>query len=296
MKGIMFTFTIAIISYILAKFPILHTIGALAIAIIFAMIYRQVIGYPEHIRPGITFASKRLLKFAIILYGLKLNMGDILGKGWKLLLIDIIVIIFSISLTLLLNQIIKGNKDISILLGIGTGVCGAAAIAATAPILKSKEKDIAISVGIIALVGTIFALIYTAIEAIFNIPTITYGAWTGVSLHEIAHVVLAADIGGPEAMTFALLGKLGRVFLLIPLSIVLILYMRYKSPLKSSTTKNRYSLLSNWIYYNGLYQYICSYSFITYEYYKCYYNVMYVNGDGCSRIEYRFKRSYFKST
>lgn len=232
MKGIMFTFMIAMISYILAKFPILHTIGALAIAIIFAMLYRQVMGYPEHIRPGITFASKRLLKFAIILYGLKLNMGDILGKGWKLLLIDIIVIIFSISLTLILNQIIKGNQDISILLGIGTGVCGAAAIAAiaaTAPILKSKEKDIAISVGIIALVGTIFALIYTAIEAIFNIPTITYGAWTGVSLHEIAHVVLAADIGGPEAMTFALLGKLGRVFLLIPLSIVLILYMRYKS-------------------------------------------------------------------
>lgn len=128
-----------------------------------------------------------------------------------------------------MNQIIKGNQDISILLGIGTGVCGAAAIAATAPILKSKEKDIAISVGIIALVGTIFALIYTAIESIFNIPTITYGAWTGISLHEIAHVVLAADIGGPEAMTFALLGKLGRVFLLIPLSIVLILYMRYKS-------------------------------------------------------------------
>ena len=52
-------------------------------------------------------------------------MGDILGKGWKLLLIDIIVIIFSISLTLILNQIIKGNQDISILLGIGTGVCGA---------------------------------------------------------------------------------------------------------------------------------------------------------------------------
>lgn len=183
MKGIMFTFMIAMISYILAKFPILHTIGALAIAIIFAMLYRQVMGYPEHIRPGITFASKRLLKFAIILYGLKLNMGDILGKGWKLLLIDIIVIIFSISLTLILNQIIKGNQDISILLGIGTGVCGAAAIAATAPILKSKEKDIAISVGIIALVGTIFALIYTAIESIFNIPTITYGAWTGISLH-----------------------------------------------------------------------------------------------------------------
>ena len=43
----MFTFMIAMISYILAKFPILHTIGALAIAIIFAMLYRQVMGYPN---------------------------------------------------------------------------------------------------------------------------------------------------------------------------------------------------------------------------------------------------------
>ncbi|MDN8760162.1 putative sulfate exporter family transporter, partial [Staphylococcus aureus] len=74
-KGIMFTFVIAITSYILAQFPVLHTIGALAIAIICAMIYRQIKGYPEQLRPGITFASKRLLKFAIILYGLKLNMG-----------------------------------------------------------------------------------------------------------------------------------------------------------------------------------------------------------------------------
>ena len=155
-------------------------------------------------------------------------MGDILVKGWKLLLIDIIVIIFSISLTLILNQIIKGNQDISILLGIGTGVCGAAAIAATAPILKSKEKDIAISVGIIALVGTIFALIYTAIEAIFNIPTITYGAWTGISLHEIAHVVLAADIGG-RGNDICFTWKIRPCVLLIPLSIGLILYMRYKS-------------------------------------------------------------------
>ena len=92
-------------------------------------------------------------------------MGDILGKGWKLLLIDIIVIIFSISLTLLLNQIIKGNKDISILLVRGMWSCS---YCSYSTILKSKEKDIAISVGIIALVGTIFALIYTAIEAIFN--------------------------------------------------------------------------------------------------------------------------------
>ncbi|GEQ04152.1 hypothetical protein SCO02_25930 [Staphylococcus ureilyticus] len=53
--------------------------------------------------------------------------------------------------------------------------------------------------------------------------------WSGTSLHEIAHVILAADFSGKEALSIGLLGKLGRVFLLIPLSIILILIMRIKS-------------------------------------------------------------------
>ena len=236
-KGLLFTCMIATISLLLAKLPILSTFGALSIAIILAMIYRQIFGYPEEARSGITFTSKRLLKFAIILYGLKLNMNDVLGKGWKLLLIDIGVAIFAISVTIMFNQLIKGDTGITLLLGIGTGICGAAAIGATAPILKSKEKDTAISVGIIAIVGTGFALIYTAIETIFKLPASTYGAWTGVSLHEIAHVVLTAGVGGSEAMKLALLGKLGRVFLLIPLSIILMMMINYKNA--SNTSKQR---------------------------------------------------------
>ncbi len=97
-----------------------------------------------------------------------------------------------------------GDKNIALLLGVGTGVCGAAAIAAVAPILKSREKDTAISIGIIALIGTIFSLIYTAIYSIFSMTTNVYGAWSGVSLHEIAHVVLAGGFGGSDALKIAL--------------------------------------------------------------------------------------------
>ena len=87
-----------------------------------------------------------------------------IGKGSGLLLIDIGVILFSIGLMLLLNKYIKGDKHLTLLLGIGTGVCGAAAIAAISPILKSREKDSAISIGIVALIGTIFSLclLYTS--------------------------------------------------------------------------------------------------------------------------------------
>ncbi|HDZ6247517.1 TPA: putative sulfate exporter family transporter [Staphylococcus aureus] len=189
--GLLFTFIIAVISLLGSKLPFLDKIGALTIAILIAILYRHFKGYPEAYRSGIAFSSKRLLKLAIILYGLKLNIYDVIGKGSDLVLIDIGVILFSIGLMLLLNKYIKGDKNLILLLGIGTGVCGAAAIAAVSPEV--------------------------------------FGVWSGTSLHEIAHVILASDFSGQEALSMGLLGKLGRVFLLIPLSIILILIMRKKS-------------------------------------------------------------------
>ncbi|CAM4012702.1 YeiH family protein [Staphylococcus xylosus] len=235
--GILFTFIIAAISLISSKLPLLDKVGALTIAIVIAILFRHFKGYPESYRPGITFASKRLLKFAIILYGLKLNIFDVIGEGSTLLLIDGGVIIVSIGLMLLLNHYIKGDKAITLLLGIGTGVCGAAAIAAVSPILKSREKDTAISIGIIALIGTLFSLAYTVIYTLFTISPEVYGVWSGVSLHEIAHVILAADFSGDTALRIGLLGKLGRVFLLIPLSIVLILVMNMKSQARNTNQR-----------------------------------------------------------
>lgn len=235
--GILFTFIIAAISLISSKLPLLDKVGALTIAIVIAILFRHFKGYPESYRPGITFASKRLLKFAIILYGLKLNIFDVIGEGSTLLLIDGGVIIVSIGLMLLLNHYIKGDKAITLLLGIGTGVCGAAAIAAVSPILKSREKDTAISIGIVALIGTLFSLAYTVIYTLFTISPEVYGVWSGVSLHEIAHVILAADFSGETALRIGLLGKLGRVFLLIPLSIVLILVMNLKSQARNTNQR-----------------------------------------------------------
>lgn len=226
--GLLFTLIITVISLLCAQLPLLNNVGALSIAILIAIAYRHFKGYPETYRSGIAFSSKRLLKLAIILYGLKLNINDIIGNGSHLLIIDGGVIIFSIVFILLINRLIKGDRSLTLLLGIGTGICGAAAIAAVAPILKSKEEDTAISIGIIALIGTVFSLGYTLIYSLFSISPQIYGAWSGVSLHEIAHVILAADFSGETALKIGLLEKLGRVFLLVPVSIILIIIMKVK--------------------------------------------------------------------
>ena len=227
--GVAFTFFIALLGFLLAMVPGFSYVGQLACAIILAVIYRQIFGYPEAIRNGITFSSKKLLRLAIILYGLRLNINTVLSDGLGLLFRDAIVIAFAILVMVWLAKIFKANASISLLLGVGTGVCGAAAIAAVAPIVKAKDEDTAIGVGIIALMGTVFSIIYTILRPILPISAIDYGIWSGTSLHELAHVALAAAPAGNDALAMALLAKLGRVFLLVPLCFIFIYIMKRKN-------------------------------------------------------------------
>lgn len=227
--GIAFTFFIALLGFLLAMVPGFDHVGQLACAIIIAVIYRQLFGYPEILRIGITFSTKKLLRLAIILYGLKLNIDTVFHDGLGLLVRDAFVIVFAISLTVWLAKVLKADKMISLLLGVGTGVCGAAAIAAVAPIVKSKDEDTAIGVGIIALMGTVFAIGYTILRPILPLIPTDYGIWSGISLHELAHVAIAAAPAGEDALAIGLLAKLGRVFLLVPLCFIFIYFMKRKS-------------------------------------------------------------------
>nr|WP_257144034.1 putative sulfate exporter family transporter [Bacillus sp. AFS002410] len=229
--GITFTFIIASVGFLLARLPGFDHVGPLACAILLALVYRQFFGYPEKLRAGIQFSSKRLLRFAIILYGLKLNMVVIFNDGLPLLLRGAGTIIFSIVVLMIIAKWLKADLNLSLLLSIGTGICGAAAVAAISPIIKSKDEDTAMAVGIIALVGTIFSIIYTLIYPLLPISPTEYGAWAGISLHEIAHVALAAAPAGQDALAHALLAKLARVFLLIPVCFILLFWMKKKGKL-----------------------------------------------------------------
>ncbi|MCP3031809.1 putative sulfate exporter family transporter [Halobacillus sp. A1] len=227
--GIAFTFSVAGVGFLIALLPGFRHIGPLSAAIILAVIYRHFFGFPEPLRKGIQFSAKNLLRLAIVLFGLKLNINVILQEGVPLILRDLLVVVFSIGVMMLLARSLKADRSLSLLLGIGTGVCGASAIAAVSPILKSKEEDTALSAGIISLVGTVFAIVYVLLRPFLPMEMEVYGMWAGLSLHEVAHAVLAGDPAGEEGLAMALLAKLGRVALLVPLCILLIWMMKKKN-------------------------------------------------------------------
>ncbi|WP_425802951.1 YeiH family protein [Desulfitobacterium sp. Sab5] len=226
--GILFTLIIAAAGTAAANLPVLNHIGGLLTAILIAVLYRNIFSYPEDLRTGIQFSAQKLLRFAIVLYGFKLNIDIVLHQGGLLLVHDTLSIIVAIATTMLLAKFFKADMNLSLLLGIGTGVCGAAAIAAISPIVKAEDEDTAIGAGIIALMGTLFAITYALIRPFLPLTPTQFGIWSGISLHEIAHVAAAAAPAGTNALAMGLLAKLGRVFLLIPLSLILSLWMRRK--------------------------------------------------------------------
>ncbi|MCH5584410.1 putative sulfate exporter family transporter [Shimazuella sp. AN120528] len=235
--GIAFTCLIAGFGSSLSLIPGLNRLGPLACAIIIAAVYRQFFGYPEVIRSGIQFSAHHFLRFAIVLYGLKLNITVILNQGLVLLVKDIVVITIAILVMVWIGKLLKADPMISLLLGVGTGVCGAAAIAAMSPIMKARQEDTAISVGMIALVGTLFSIIYTILFPFLPISSLQFGEWSGISLHEIAQVALAGASAGSDALAIALLAKLGRVLLLVPLSFLFLYVWNKKNTDDANQTK-----------------------------------------------------------
>lgn len=216
--GLALTVILALAGWQLSHLRGFALAGPMACTLLLAVVYRNLLGYPEAFRSGISFASSRLLRAAIVLFGLKLPIDVVLSQGLPYLARAACTLAFALGASCLLGRWLKADRELTLLLAIGTGICGAAAIAAAAPLLGAKEQKTAMGAGFIAAIGTAFAIAYTLLQPLLPIDGVTYGIWAGLSLHEIAHVALAAAAGGPDALADGMLAKLSRVLLLVPLT------------------------------------------------------------------------------
>ena len=219
--GIGLTLLIALLAKYMGQFPFFNIMGQLVIAILIGIGWKAVVGVPKGLIAGTNFSSKKLLRLGIILLGMRLNLVDILHAGPKVFAIAIINIAFTLFVVYGLTQLFNVEKRLGILTACGTAICGAAAVVAIAPQIKAKDDETAIGAATVAILGTLFTLIYTMIYPILGLSAYGYGIFSGATLHEIAHVIAAADPGGKEAVDIAVIVKLTRVALLVPVAILI---------------------------------------------------------------------------
>ncbi|MET4561735.1 putative integral membrane protein (TIGR00698 family) [Lysinibacillus parviboronicapiens] len=220
-KGVLLTFGMALIAKYISTFPFFSILGQLVIAIIIGMAWKATFNVAESWQPGIAFSSKKLLRFGIILLGMRLNLADIYHAGASVFVIAFIDLLFALMVVYGLTKIFHVEKKLGILTACGTAICGAAAVVAIAPQIKANEKETAVGAAIVALLGTVFTLVYTMLYSLFGLSPTQYGIFAGGTLHEIAHVIAAAAAGGNEAVDIAVIVKLTRVALLVPVAIII---------------------------------------------------------------------------
>ncbi|QUW20861.1 YeiH family putative sulfate export transporter [Sporosarcina sp. Marseille-Q4063] len=214
-KGIGLTFFIAIIAKLVSSLPYLSLIGPLVLAILIGILWNTFLPVQATWEKGITFSSKMLLRIGIILLGMRLNLSDIAEAGWPALLLAVCSVIVGIVAVYGVAKLIRTDYTVGFLTACGTGICGAAAIVAISSQMKAKPEETAVSVVVIAVLGTIFTVAYSVFYPVLGLSSEAYGMFAGGTLHEIAHVVAAGDVGGKSALDLALVVKLTRVMLLV---------------------------------------------------------------------------------
>jgi uncharacterized integral membrane protein (TIGR00698 family) len=220
-RGILLTLVLALVANQIVQLPFFSIMGIMIISIILGMLWAGIMDAQPGANHGITFSSKYLLRAGIILMGLRLNLFQIFESGLTILFIDAIVIVFTLVVMIGLGKLLKVDLHLNTLIAVGTAICGAAAIVAVASVIKSKKEFTALAVACIAILGTIGALGYIFLYPVLNLDSYSYGVLVGSTLHELAHVIAAAVPGGEVSSETAIIVKLGRVALLIPVAIMI---------------------------------------------------------------------------
>lgn len=240
--GVALTLIIAVAADLAARAPILSMMGVMILSIVIGVFWKTAVHVPAAAASGIAFSSKYLLRAGIILMGLRLNFSDIIAAGWRVALIDIVVIGFTLSFMIALGRRLRVDRRLGALIAVGTAVCGAAAIAAVAPMIGAKKESTALSVATVAVLGTVGTILYVLIYPFIGTDgadAYLYGVFAGSTLHELAHVIAAGAPAGDVGAGAAILVKLGRVALLIPVALGLGLWFQRGAAAEERKTASR---------------------------------------------------------
>jgi uncharacterized integral membrane protein (TIGR00698 family) len=209
------------VATLLAPLPGLAVMGSLTVALLLGLAWRTALGLPKAYTSGVRFSAQKLLRYGIILTGVRLNFALIAASGIKVLLIDVVLIAFGVGIIPILLRKLGLSQRLAFLIGVGQSICGASAVGAMAALFPdTDEDDVSLAVAICGLVGTVGVLFFTFSTHIFALSSTWYGLLTGSTLHEIAQVVAAGAVGSSKAADLATVVKLTRVMLLAPVALL----------------------------------------------------------------------------
>jgi uncharacterized integral membrane protein (TIGR00698 family) len=163
--------------------------------------------------------SKFLLQAAVVCLGFGMNLKEVVHAGRSGFMYTAISITFVLSFGVLLGKMLRVEKTQSLLIAVGTAICGGSAIAAMGPILDANEEEMGVSLGTIFVLNSVALLLFPFIGWSMHLSQTQFGLWAALAIHDTSSVVGAGAKYGAMALAVGTTVKLARALWIVPLAI-----------------------------------------------------------------------------
>ena len=198
------------------------------VALLIGVLFSFILGNPFQKSTG--KITKYLLQFCVVGLGFGMDVYSAFKIGREGLVFTVCSIFLTLILGILLGNIFKINKKISILISSGTAICGGSAIAAVSPVVYADEHETSISLATIFILNSVALFLFPFIGHLLHLSQEQFGLWAAIAIHDTSSVVGAAQHYGPQALEIATMVKMERALWIIPLSLVIIFTQKSENP------------------------------------------------------------------
>ena len=207
-----------------------ETISPLVASLVLGVLIGNIISVPKSFVPGQKFATKKVLRFGIVLLGTQLALKQVVELGGRELIVVVGVVALTFLGTLWLGPRLGVSKSLSLLIATGFSICGASAVAAMEGVVEADEEEVTYAIALVTLCGSLAIVLLPLLRNVLGLsdPQL-FGSWVGASVHDVAQVIATSSTGGESAVHAATVVKLSRVVLLAPLVASVSIWVRRSS-------------------------------------------------------------------
>lgn len=242
LPGLAIVLAIAVLATMLRRVPGLSMLSPLMLAVLVGMALGHLYSPPPPCLPGIGFAGRRILRFAIVLLGLQLSASQIIEIGLDGILIVTCVVATTYIVITWLGARLEVDARLTGLLAAGTSICGASAVAAMSTVNQASDEDVTYAMATVTVFGTVLMFLLPTAGHALDLDERAFGVWAGASIHEVAQVTGAAFQYGNAAGETGIILKLTRVMMLAPLVVIVGVWLHRCRPVMSDAAPPAFPL------------------------------------------------------
>ncbi|WP_404712148.1 YeiH family protein [Sphingomonas sp. MMS24-J13] len=183
----------------------------------------------KRLAPGLALASRTLLRFGIVLVGLRVTLGQIVGLGPLALLAVILIAAATMATGVFVARRLGFSSAFGVLGGGAVAICGASAAMAFASLLgerKINQAELALTLVGISALSAFAMFLYPIIAHHIGFDDTQAGFMLGAAIHDVAQSLGAGYSFSQGAGQTAAIVKLTRVALLAPAMAVVAWFFR----------------------------------------------------------------------